>query len=298
MAAEIPVSPTPGAVVAAPGAVWVVASSTFAGEEGEPVHAVVRIDPTSEQVVATIPVPHPLVAVAAGEADVWATGTDFPPGADQPRGSVFRIDPATNEVTATVDLGLSAPSDVVLGHGSVWVSDSRGDAVHRIDQATGAVVASIPVPEGGPTSLAVTADWVWVAAPEDGHVHRIDPSGNAVSASVPVGSLPTVVAASDRRLFVSNYGDGDLTVVDTSGGREIEPIGFPTNASRLALGPETLIVTDAEDRSLWVVDLATLDPRRVLEDRRIVGLALDDSTLWAIDPEASAVLRIELPPRL
>ena len=97
---------------------------------------VVRLDPGSAVITATIPINRAAdVAVTAGA--VWVlsvTGSTDPdlydPDPLQPE-FVSKIDPATNQVTATANLGES-PASLGIGEGATWVADYDGGIVWKV----------------------------------------------------------------------------------------------------------------------------------------------------------------------
>jgi DNA-binding beta-propeller fold protein YncE len=135
---------------------------------------VLRLDPASGRVVATIPVGFHVFNVAADAASVWVVSFED--------NMVARIDPATNAVTVRQSL-LHAPSGVVVAEGSAWISRSGNATVVRLDATTGALQAEIPVGRR-PLPLAVGAGSVWVRCEQDSTVSRIDPSTNRVLATI------------------------------------------------------------------------------------------------------------------
>jgi tRNA A-37 threonylcarbamoyl transferase component Bud32 len=93
----------PAALAAGAGGVWLVDKAG---------HALVRVDPVKQTIVARIPVGRGPRAVAVGADSVWvADGTDA---------TVSKVDPARNAVVQTVDVR-SAPVDIAVGIGAVWV---------------------------------------------------------------------------------------------------------------------------------------------------------------------------------
>ncbi len=190
--------PIDGWVVAfGAGAVW-VASVGDSGDTGQLTLA--RIDPTSNRVVATIPVLCPLCSVAADETAVWVAGP----------GSVMRIDPATNRTVAEVDLPpeVNLP-EVAIGAGAVWVAyygfplgafGGLTGHLARIDPATNTIVADIPT--GGANGLAVSADSVWIATGQS--LLRVDARTNAIVSAVTVSNAGGVdgVAVSEHTVWV------------------------------------------------------------------------------------------------
>jgi streptogramin lyase len=117
----------------------------------------VRIDPSSDKVVASIPL--------RGGYGRWifATGGSVlvalaqPPGGPFDGGTLVRIDTSTNEVSGTFDLG-TYPS-VAMGDGTIWAMTDNG--LVPIDPVTGQPTNSpANVPCTG-DALAIGAGGVW-----------------------------------------------------------------------------------------------------------------------------------------
>lgn len=296
--AEIEVEPHvgPDIQVGDDGSVWLPASDTFGGTEvpyEDADHLLVRIDPRSQRVTSRVSLPHPMSALAVGGGGVWLTGTDFGPDDEQPRGSVVRVNPASGQIDLATQFDPpSSPTDVVVGLGSVWVSDSTADAVYRIDPDTGAVRAEIAV-SGGPTSLAVAGGAVWVAKPATGEVRPIDPDTNRPGPPVKVGSDAAVLAAGRWGLAVADYAGNEVARVDVATGEVAEHVSFPSAPSRLDVGDDFAVASEVDERTLSVVR----DGKRrvVLQDRVLVALALDGDDVWAADAGSGAVVQIRLP---
>ncbi len=168
----------------------------------------VRIDPVTGKVVASIPVGSAPAGVAVTEGSVWV--------ADEHNGTVQRIDPATNKVVATIPVGPIAPTGpqiMTAGPGGVWVGiqhtgreradrcrDEQGRPAGtvgrpggerrqagldrrrcqdrtgcrqaiRIDPDTGKVITTVDLDTQGICGLAVGLGSVWVAT---GGLTRID----------------------------------------------------------------------------------------------------------------------------
>jgi len=156
----------PYRVAAAGDAVWIAS----------PRGTVSRIDPASNQVVASVPESNvvvarldsngsPLAGVAAIDEAVWVTETV---------GTASRIDPSTNRVVATVELG-GVHSGVALTEDAVWVTNSEDDIVFRIDPTVNEVIATVGVGDFPSAVAADEEDGVWVTNALDDSVSRIDP---------------------------------------------------------------------------------------------------------------------------
>lgn len=203
-------------VAAGQGAVWVASSGNCSG-------SVSRIDPESNEVIATTPVG--IVSdLTVGSGAVWAVGEVCGKGP-----ILYRIDPRTNELAATVRLVSPAEaranpealtSGVANGEGGVWVSlslDSRTGEVIRIDPRSNEVVGRIST-QGFAGELVVEAGGVWVLRhPEyidetdkSASLQRIDPRTNGVVATplrderLELGGevIPPVIAAGEGWIWV------------------------------------------------------------------------------------------------
>jgi virginiamycin B lyase len=156
----------PGEITVAEGAVW-----THNGTK------ILRVDPTTEKVVARIPVPKCKEAkeIEAGLGSIWL--------ACRESGGVVRVDPATNELVAFIRTAQGA-HHLAIDEESVWVTNYDSNTVSRIDPATNRVVATIPeVGEG--VGITVGDGAVW--AGYDAGLAKIDPETNEVVARLPFG---------------------------------------------------------------------------------------------------------------
>src|SRR5215470_14808038 len=176
IAATIPDPASPVGVEAGFGSIWVA---------NGPAGTIVRIDPASNQVVATIQAGRPVCCLAFGANAVWAASfaTD----------AVVRIDPAANAVVDSFPSGGLAPGGITFGDGFVWVANHHGNptgSVAKIDPATDTVIDVIPVgaasPTGGPSFLAAVPGSVWAAVPNQSALVRIDTATGAIAATIPV----------------------------------------------------------------------------------------------------------------
>jgi len=158
--------------------------------------SVSRIDPLTNQVVATIPVGDSPLGIAAGFGSIWVANISD--------GKVARIDPATNQVTTTVPTQRGA-FGLAVGAGAVWVSycgcGGEPGTVSRIDPSTNTVVAAVQVGTL-PGFLAFGGGFVWVGTDGDNTVVQIDPTTNTVRNRIPVGATSWGITASDHAVWV------------------------------------------------------------------------------------------------
>jgi YVTN family beta-propeller protein len=218
----------PARISAGRGAIWVTAWQP--GANGQ----VVRLDPRTGVVLATIPVGRDPGALAVADADVWV--------ANEADDTLARIDARTNTVAATLPV-VHDPVGVVIGTDAVWVV-SRGSAplapptLARIDPGSNTVVETTPLEGAAPIGTAAGAGSLWVASRNLDEVVRI-------------GSLPlpaSASTASDPPLHLVALGVSAMVVLVASlvrhrsghpaGGSRRLPDGHLLDALRAWTGPE------------------------------------------------------------
>jgi YVTN family beta-propeller protein len=146
-------------------------------------NVVTRIDPYTDQVVATIAINNLPTFLSYGAGTVWTCNHGV--------NGLNRIDPLTNQVATQIDIGLVDGlqcGGVVAEDDAVWLTpyygaDSQGNdlapdhLVERVDPATNKVVARITLPADLDKPIAADAHGVWVFDYHKG-LFRIDPRTN------------------------------------------------------------------------------------------------------------------------
>jgi YVTN family beta-propeller protein len=187
----IALAAAPTRLAAAADAVWVLTPAD---------NNLVRIDPATNQVVATIGVGRAPSGLAVGAGAVWVSRRSD--------GAVVRIDPATNRVVATIPVG-PAPGAMTVAGGVVWVALGENAGLGRIDPASNqSTVVRVPGCCAG--ELAAGEGAMWVANREDGTLVRVDPATGRVAARIP---LPRTTDQRPHRVAV---GDGAVWVTSAS----------------------------------------------------------------------------------
>jgi streptogramin lyase len=133
-------------------AVWVPITQADGIDGG-----LVRVDPKTNAVVATVKLPYDSSGAAAGFGAIWVSGAA--------KGVVYRIDPATNAVAATVKVR-GTPRFIAAGEGGVWSLNQADGSISHIDARSSRVTATIKakVPgDGG--CIATGSARVWVTMP-------------------------------------------------------------------------------------------------------------------------------------
>ncbi len=241
------------------GATWV------AGQD-----ALLRIDPRTNRVVATIPTPltGENASIAFGEGAVWVTS-------GQANGVVYRVDPAANRVTAAIGVPGGA-FGIVVAAGTVWVTQYLPEpdpgVVARIDARTNRLLSPVEVPNM-PGAIRYGLDAIWVTSRFT--VSRIDPrSGTVTQPLHRVGNVMAVGGGSLWGTFANSADDAGVQQVDSDTGRMVATITIPYGVV-MAFGLGTLWV--AQDASTTV---GTPDE----PDRTKPG------KLYRIDPTSNRVL--------
>jgi streptogramin lyase len=175
-------------VVVGAGSVWV---SSTSGEAG----VVIRVDPETNRVMDSIPVPADSPTnLAFGHGSVWITSA----GHD----TVSRVDPQTGEVEAKIEVG-EGVVDIATDEtsGDVWVAgayQAGAKKLSRVDPETNRVVAEIPIDEqsryGGAQSVAVGEGAMWAQSADSGKLFKVDPASNEVVGVVTLGDYSSDLA--------------------------------------------------------------------------------------------------------
>jgi virginiamycin B lyase len=221
----------PKAVAVSTGALWAGQGDT---------KSLVRIDPVTDKVVATIPIGIEAWYIAASDTAVWAT--------DWRTNTVVRVDPATNGLVATIPNLPAGTTGIAIAPGAVWVASSRAGTLTKIDSTTNQVVATVQT-DMTPLPVAYAFGSIWVRnefREGNGTVQRVDPVADTVVATIPVGpeagrdgldGLATV----GGRLWVAGL---ELQAIDPATNRVVRRLNHTANAASPGSG------------DIWTVDVA------------------------------------------
>jgi YVTN family beta-propeller protein len=234
------------------------ATSVWATKPEE--QAVVRVDPQTNTVVATIALDAKATSNAVDGSSLWVALF----GAS----SVARIDTATGAVMATIS-GVPTPAGIAVHQNTVWVANYFSDAVTRIDPTTNEVVGQIRLGWPGAVhtgfecnlcAIEVLAndDGVWVGLWAANAIARIDPAANLLAAVIPTGSQPRSLANDAHGVWVGHGSTTGLLLIDPA-----------TN--------QVLTAVPATDAPY-----------------QLPAVALSENTIWVARIRANDVVRIEL----
>ena len=184
--------------VAADG-VWVLSAAAGGADR-----QLVRIDPQTNSVAASLPAGRFAASLAYGSGSLWVTRLD---------GTVSRIDPADGRELAKISQSTTR-NVAVATDDSVWIfGDSSGRfRLVRIDPATNSVVADLSVSDQesrGPWDVAVGGGFVWVNA-VDALLIKVDPATNTVVARYGPGTGLGGISVDDEAVWVSGHWQNKL----------------------------------------------------------------------------------------
>ncbi len=310
---------TPFDVAFGDGSTWALTcDSGCSGDRRESVGSVLRIDPASGEVLASVSLSNPS-RIAVGEGGVWVISFWD--------GTLTRIDPATSQVVATIKLELPfavgdgpgardfLPYDVAVGEASVWVDTARG-VLAKIDPVTNQLQDMIRLPAESAEDVTVGEGAVWVAMNLLG-VYGIDPGTDQVTARIAVNDAP------DRRLSVGQVvaGGGSVWVQGAWARKTTDREGHEvyvlvSDAAIARIDPSTdqsvalIPVGDSprlmafDDGALWLwsngSSLARIDPITGIETATVDApagghfIAVGEGAGWAAMPDGS-LARVTLP---
>jgi hypothetical protein len=198
------VSGSLGPVMTAYGSVWAV----------DPVGRLLRLDPASHDVFASLDIP-PRTNIGAGAGSLWVSDED----------ALIRIDPKTGGVVGRIPWRTPAGDpfeafDLLFAGRYGWLIGIEG--LLRIDLSRNAADRFVPLEAGGLIrGAALQGDTLWVAG-RDQRLRRLDALTGARRGSLRVDWPPQANFAGDRDLALTwTRLDGRVARVDLATGREL-----------------------------------------------------------------------------
>lgn len=298
--AEIPVGSRPFGIAATDNAIWVAIA-----DEG----TVVRIDPATNAVVATVQVgpagsdshAHPSDLVAY-DGQVWTI--------NNVDGTLVRIDPATNQVAQEIEVSPAAGSDaltpyfMLVDETGIWVTDFEAGRLLHIDPATGAVLASLDLPRPGWMASGFGSIWVNMNQDTtDGMLVRVDPVTHAIISEFSFASVeplraPAYVAIGAGTVWVSDFSSGTVIRIDPTTNTVVAVIdsGFDSGADMAVTENGAWIVASIGDLGVVRIDLETNQPSQSLPSRTGWYLVDLNGSIWIAATRDDLVVRIDAAP--
>lgn len=220
--------------------------------------AVVRVDPLTNAVVATIPLEANATSIAVDQSSLWvslyATST------------VLRINTATGEVEASIR-DLSTPFGIAIYQDAVWVTSLMSDRVTRIDAATNEIVEQIVIawpraPYGIHACNLCVWDvlaneaGVWVIMNYNEFIARIDPATSRLVAVISVGTEAKSLASDPRGIWVGTIGSLGVILIDAESNEVVAAVPAP-------VGQQNLPFITRWESTIWAAGRSTDDAVRI-----------------------------------
>jgi virginiamycin B lyase len=277
--ATIHVGKTADWVAIVPDAVWVGSTGPFA------VH---RIDPKTNQLVATIGLPgEPCAGLASGFGSLWV-----PLCGDYP--AMAKVDLSSNKLVSVIKLaGVAAEGGVTASADSVWVVVDEAGSLARIAPDTGVVRQIVRVPAGSFNPL-YNEGHIWITRVAGAEVTVIDALEGTLLATVPTGPNPRFLTASGDAVWTLNQGDGSLTRIDARNhSTKTIGLGTPGHGGDISFGGGMIWTTMAK------VPLSAIDASAVSLRCHWTGpggdsLGVGHGAIWLTDYHAGTISRIGL----
>ena len=235
----------------------------------------IRIDPRTGKVLATIGLGEEPGGIAFGERSVWVTSRHAP--------TLFRIDPSVNEVVDRFSLPMDGvetdlTGEVAVGAGSVWVGHGAfnpGAWVERLDPATGRVQARFSILGGDVDHLAFGEGGLWAASTPSGELRKIDPRTNRVVLMRTLQSDLCCVAAGGGYVWAATNPSGDVWKLTRNGTRQ-RTIALSSAVEHLAYRDGALWATLGGSGAVVRIDPTTDAVRRYDVGHFVTGVDAGD----------------------
>jgi ABC-type transport system substrate-binding protein/tRNA A-37 threonylcarbamoyl transferase component Bud32 len=235
-------------------------------------HRLVRVDPRTRKVVASVRLPwFPGPRLATGAGLVWAAEAGGP--------HVAGMDPVRADIVRRFDVPGAGAGGIAYGGGSLWIS--QGDNVARIDPRTGQVLRRVRNPgQSGATTWLAYADGALWSARGMGIVRKIDPVAGRISWTAHVDGWLSDLTVGDGYVWAPKVPDGivyrfsedDLTV--------LTPLRAGRDPERVALVGHTLWVANGTARTISRVDVGSGSRRAVALSAEPTVVRYQRGRLW------------------
>jgi YVTN family beta-propeller protein len=250
--------------------------------------AVVRFDPSTQKVVATI-------ADSVGFPITDATGAGYVYIANWHAQTVDRIDPATNAVAATANLS-GAPYFITVIDSAVWVSTDAGE-IDVLDATTLTSVATYKI-GSIPGSPVIVGDGIWYPDHHGSTVNRLDLKTGQVTATVQnAGADPLYQVFCAGSLWVDNLTEGRVVRIDPTSAKITATIPVPgTMLYGMTVSRGLVWVASTYEKALFAIDPATnkVVGRVALGGEPMQVMALNDD-LWVSIGDTGELARVSVP---
>jgi hypothetical protein len=180
--------------------------------------AMLQVDPSSGEVLTTIPIDGNCGDMHVVDESLWFRGTKpvVDPEPDDPwmESYLFEVDTVSQAVASHPLPDFTGAS--TYGDGEFWIVDYDAKVVNRFDATTGQL--GKPIETGAPSGIGEAAvafgeGLVWETDSAKNTLLSIDPLTGKVLDRIDVGASPLFLTVAERSIWVSNYRDGTVSRV-------------------------------------------------------------------------------------
>ena len=230
-------------------------------------------------------------AAVLGIAAIAIAAVLLTAGGDGHSGRTSTPTPGARVVGNPIDVGKN-PIGIAGNSRVLWVANNQDATVTRVTK-DGKIRTDIALPRG-PFGVFTAGAAFWVSSADAGEVTRITSSTGLPGKPIRVGRDPGFLGGDENSVFVSDAGDGTVTVLDARAG---VPIGPPIRVGR---DPQGIA---SGGTAVWVADAGNNNVARIVDGRVIktipvgrhpVGVAVGDNAVWVANEVDDSVSRIDL----
>jgi YVTN family beta-propeller protein len=209
------------------------------------------LDGSTDAVLATVPIgSHPYsIAADAGTGKVYVTHTF---------GDQLSILDSASNIVSDLKTGSSDLIAINSRTGTIYLL-GYGGAVKVLDEATQKISERPVGSHAWGLALNEVTGVVYVARIENADLAAVK-SDSTVPAILPAGAIPCAIAVDSKnnKLYVSNYGDNTVTVIDANTGNASASIHVGNHPKSIAFDPSRnlVYVANTRDDSITVIDPA------------------------------------------
>jgi YVTN family beta-propeller protein len=119
----------------------------------------------------------------------------------------------------------------------------------------------------------------------------MDADSGKVQARIRAGLSPFAEVASAGKVYVANYDDGTLTVIDPATNGTSTVGGF-VGPNEMTVGGRDLVISDYQDNAVYLFD--TIQERVVSAARGLRGLLVaPPGAIWVLDPDQDQLAKLD-----
>lgn len=268
---------------------WVLVTDDAVWIAGSKPYSVVRIDPTTNGIIARVDMPGEACSgLASGFGSLWV-----PLCGNKP--SLVRVDEHSNTISAALQIGPAGrEGGIAVSRDSVWIVTDKNGTLSRIDPRSGTVRRKISIPSGSYNPI-FSDGVIWITGFNSSIVTAVDAGTGRVIVSIPVGPKPRFLTAGGGSIWTLNQGDGTISRIDAKSKKLTATIsvGIPGPGGDICFGADSVWAT------VFDVPLTRIDGKTNKVLRQWVGrggdsMRLGHGSIWLTDYHKGLLWRLPL----